>query len=119
MPPLERFLAVLLAFSFATASIFIWNQYFDRKEDRENKVKSEMPIASRKIAPQTALVFSFLLILACLILVILVDKNLLSLFLVYLALGTAYSAPPLRLKNVPIADFAVSGIAAGFIPFLM
>jgi 4-hydroxybenzoate polyprenyltransferase len=119
LPPPERFLAVLLAFSFATASIFVLNQYFDRKEDQENSSKSNMPVASGRIAPRTALIFSFLLIILCLVLVILVDANLLSLFLIYLVFGTAYSAPPFRLKNVPVIDFIVSGIGAGFMPFLM
>jgi len=119
LPPPERFLAVLFAFSLATASIFILNQYFDRKEDQENTFKSNMPVASGRIAPRTALIFSLSLITLCLILITLVDINLLSLFLIYLAFGTAYSAPPLRLKTVPVVDFVVSGIGAGFMPFLM
>ncbi|MFQ5758215.1 MAG: UbiA prenyltransferase family protein, partial [Candidatus Bathyarchaeia archaeon] len=119
LPPLEHFLAVLFAFSFATASIFILNQYFDKKGDQENAFKSSMPIASGRIAPRTALVFSLLLVILCLILVVLVDVNLLSLFLIYLVFGTAYSAPPFRLKSVPVVDFVVSGIGAGFMPFLM
>lgn len=119
LPPLERFLAILSAFSLATASIFILNQYFDRKEDQENLFKSDMPIASGRIAPRTALIFSFLLIISCLTLVVLVDINLLSLFLIYIMFGIAYSAPPFRLKSVPIVDFVVSGIGAGFMPFLM
>ena len=119
LPPPERFLAVLFAFSFATASIFILNQYFDRKEDQENAFKSNLPVASGRITPRTALIFSFVLIILCLVLVILVDTNLLSLFLVYLVFGTAYSAPPFRLKNVPVVDFVVSGVGAGFMPFLM
>jgi len=119
LPPLERFLVVLFALSLATASIFILNQYFDRKEDQENAFKSNMPVASGRIAPRTALIFSLLLIILCLVLVILVDTNLISLFLIYLVFGTAYSAPPFRLKTVPVVDFVVSGIGAGFMPFLM
>ena len=119
LPPLARFLAVLFAFSLATASIFILNQYFDRKEDQENAFKSNLPVASGRMAPQTALIFSLSLITLCLVLVILVDTNLLSLFLIYFAFGTAYSAPPFRLKTVPVVDFAVSGVGAGFMPFLM
>lgn len=119
LPSPERFLAVLFAFSLATASIFILNQYFDRKEDQENPFKSNMPVASGRIAPRTALIFSLFLITLCLVLITLVDINLLSLFLIYLAFGTAYSAPPLRLKTVPVVDFVVSGIGAGFMPFLM
>jgi 4-hydroxybenzoate polyprenyltransferase len=119
LPPLERFLAVLSAFSLATTSIFILNQYFDRKEDQENPFKSNMPVASGRIAPKTALILSFLLIILCLVLVILVDTDLLSLFLIYLVFGTTYSAPPFRLKSVPVVDFIVSGVGAGFMPFLM
>ena len=119
LPPPERFLVVFFAFLFATASIFILNQYFDRKEDRENAFKSNLSIASGRIAPRTALIFSLLLIILCLVLVVLVDINLSSLFLIYLVLGTVYSAPPFRLKSVPAVDFIVSGIGAGFIPFLM
>jgi 4-hydroxybenzoate polyprenyltransferase len=119
LPPLERFLVVLFAFSLATASIFILNQYFDRKEDQENPFKSNMPVASGKIAPRTALIFSLSLVFLCLVLITLVDMTLLSLFLIYIMFGTAYSAPPFRLKTVPMLDFVVSGIGAGFMPFLM
>jgi 4-hydroxybenzoate polyprenyltransferase len=119
LPPLERFFVVLFAFSFATASVFILNQYFDRKEDQKNALKCNLPVASGRIAPQTALVFSLLLIISCLVLVILVDATLVSLFLIYLVFGTAYSAPPFRLKTVPVVDFIVSGVGAGFMPFMM
>ena len=119
LPALERFLVVLFAFSFATASVFILNQYFDRKEDQENAFKSNLPVAAGRITPRTALIFSFLLIVLCLVLVVSVDVNLLSLFLIYLVFGTAYSAPLFRLKNVPVADFVVSGVGGGFMPFLM
>ncbi|NIU39431.1 hypothetical protein GWN65_05540 [Candidatus Bathyarchaeota archaeon] len=119
LPPLERFFVVLFAFSFATASVFILNQYFDRKEDQENAFKCSLPVASGRIAPRTALVFSLLLIILCLVLVILVDATLVSLFLIYLVFGTAYSAPPFRLKTVPVVDFIVSGVGAGFMPFMM
>jgi 4-hydroxybenzoate polyprenyltransferase len=119
LPSFGSFIAVLFAFSFATASVFIINQYFDREEDRENASKSILPVASGKMTPRTALLFSLLLTVLCLALASSVDTNFLSLFLIYLAFGIAYSAPPLRLKNVPVADFVVSGIGAGFMPFLM
>ena len=119
LPPPERIIVVLFAFFFATASIFILNQYFDREEDRENAVKSSLPVASGKMAPRTALILSISLIILCLFLVFLVDTSLTSLFLVYLALWTAYSAPPFRLKSVPVLDFIISGIGAGLLPFLI
>ena len=118
-PSLERFLVVLFAFSFATASVFILNQYFDRKEDQENAFKSNLPVAAGRMTPRTALIFSFLLIVLCLVLVVSVDVNLLFLFFIYLVFGTVYSAPLFRLKNVPVADFLVSGVGGGFMPFLI
>jgi 4-hydroxybenzoate polyprenyltransferase len=47
------------------------------------------------------------------------DVQVLPLFIVYLGLWTAYSTPPFRLKSVPVADFVISGIGAGFLPFSM
>jgi len=45
-PALWRIISIFFAFSFATASIFILNQYFDQKGDHENKIKSNLPVAS-------------------------------------------------------------------------
>ncbi len=119
LPSPERFIAVFFAFLSATASIFILNQYFDREEDRQNTVKSSLPVASGKIAPQTALILSFFLITLCLLLVSIFVTSLATLFIFYLALWTAYSIPPFRLKSVPIIDFIASGIGAGLLPFLI
>ncbi|MCW3980683.1 MAG: UbiA family prenyltransferase [Candidatus Bathyarchaeota archaeon] len=119
LPPLHHFILVLFAFSLATASIFILNQYFDRKDDQANTLKSGLPVASGKITPRKALIVSFMLIISCLMLVVFIDAGLALLFIVYLIFGAAYSAPPLRLKTVPIVDFIVSGVGAGFMPFMM
>jgi 4-hydroxybenzoate polyprenyltransferase len=119
MPPFEITAIVLFAFSLATASVFVLNQYFDREEDRENEVKSNLPIASGRMTPRRALIFSLLLIVSCLVLVVMANVQVLPLFMVYLGLWTAYSTPPFRFKSVPIADFVISGIGAGFLPFLM
>lgn len=117
--PFEITAIVLLAFSLATASVFVLNQYFDREADQENEVKSNLPVASGRITPKRTLVFSFLLAISCLILVFMANVHVLPLFIVYLGLWTAYSTPPFRLKSVPVADFVISGIGAGFLPFLM
>jgi len=117
--PVEITAVVLFAFSLATASVFVLNQYFDREADRENEVKSNLPVASGRITPRRTLVFSFLLVISCLILVFIANVQVLPLFIVYLGLWTAYSIPPLRLKSVPVADFVISGVGAGFLPFLM
>lgn len=117
--PFENIILVLFAFSLATTSVFVLNQYFDRKVDRENEVKSNLPVASGRITPKRTLIFSFLLIILCLTLVSIANIHVLPLFIAYLGLWTAYSTPPLRLKSVPVADFVTSGIGAGFLPFLM
>lgn len=119
VPPFEITAIVLFAFSLATASVFVLNQYFDREADRENEVKSNLPVASGRITPRKTLIFSFLLVISCLILVFMANVHVLPLFIVYLGLWTAYSTPPFRLKSVPVADFAISGIGAGFLPFLI
>jgi len=119
VPPFEITAVILFAFSLATASVFVLNQYFDREADQENEVKSKLPVASGRITPRRTLVFSFLLIISSLILVFIVNVHVLPLFIVYLGLWTAYSTPPFRLKSVPIADFVISGIGAGFLPFLI
>jgi 4-hydroxybenzoate polyprenyltransferase len=117
--PFERTVVILFAFSLATASVFVVNQYFDREADRENEVKSNLPVASERITPRRTLIFSFLLVISCLILVFIANVQVLPVFIVYLGLWTAYSTPPFRLKSVPVADFVISGIGAGFLPFLM
>ena len=117
--PFEITAAVFFAFSLATASVFVLNQYFDREADRKNEVKSSLPVASGRITPRRTLIFSFLLIISCLILVFIANVRVLPLFIVYLGLWTAYSTPPFRLKSVPVADFVISGVGAGFLPFLM
>lgn len=119
VPHFEITAIVLFAFSLATASVFVLNQYFDREADRENEVKSNLPVASGRITPRKTLIFSFLLVISCLILVFMANVHVLPLFIVYLGLWTAYSIPPFRLKSVPVADFAISGIGAGFLPFLI
>jgi 4-hydroxybenzoate polyprenyltransferase len=119
VPHFEITAIVLFAFSLATASVFVLNQYFDREADRENEVKSNLPVASGRITPRKTLIFSFLLVISCLILVFMANVHVLPLFIVYLGLWTAYSTPPFRLKSVPVADFAISGIGAGFLPFLI
>jgi 4-hydroxybenzoate polyprenyltransferase len=119
VPPFERTLIVFFAFSLATASVFVLNQYFDREADRENEVKLNLPVASGRITPRKTLIFSLLLVISCLILAFIANVHVLPLFIVYLGLWTAYSTPPFRLKSVPVADFVISGVGAGFLPFLM
>jgi 4-hydroxybenzoate polyprenyltransferase len=118
-PPVERFIPLFLAFASATASIFVINQYFDREADKHNRVKSTLPVASERMTPRDSLIFSSLLGFSCIALVLLTDVQLLPRFAAYLALCTAYSAPIPNFKSIPVLDFTVSGVGAGFLPFYM
>jgi 4-hydroxybenzoate polyprenyltransferase len=119
LPLLDHAVTVFFAFSFATASIFILNQYFDRNADEKNRIKSSLPIASGQLSPRNALIFSLLLIISCFTLVFMADIRLSLYFFLYLALWTSYSAPSPRLKAIPIVDFLASGVGAGFLPFFI
>lgn len=118
-PSLGKAIAIFFAFSFATASIFVLNQYFDRQADEKNIIKSNLPIASGQVSPRNALTFSCLLIISCFILVFMTDNHLSLPFFLYLALWSSYSAPFPRLKAVPVIDFLTSGVGAGFLPFFI
>jgi len=117
LPSLSRFIPISLAFIFATAFIFVINQYFDRDADKFNEIKKNLPVASQRLSSRGSLFFSAFLVLSSFVLVLLTDALLLPAFLFYLGLGLAYSAPVPNLKTVPIADFAVSAVGAGFLPF--
>lgn len=119
LPSPALFVILFVAFSFATAGIFILNQYCDREDDKANTEKSVLPVASGRITPNKALILSISLMASSLVLALSLTVSIFVLFIVYLALWTAYSAPPLRLKSVPALDFVVSGIGAGLLPFLM
>lgn len=110
---------VLLAFSFATASIFVLNQYFDLQEDKKNAFKSDLPLASGELSPRDALIFSLLLIVSCFALLSMTNLSLYLSFFLYLTLWTLYSAPYPKLKAIPIVDFLTSGVGAGFFPFFI
>ncbi len=118
-PLFSKAVAIFFAFLFATASIFVSNQYFDRQADEKNRIKSNLPIASGQIPPRNALVFSCLLIVSCFVLVFVTDNNLSLPFFLYIALWSSYSAPFPRLKAMPVVDFLTSGIGAGFLPFFI
>jgi 4-hydroxybenzoate polyprenyltransferase len=117
LPSLERFITVSLAFMLATAFIFVINQYFDREADKHNDIKRRLPLASGSLSPRGSILFSALLVSSSLVLVLLTDMLLLPPLIFYLGLGIAYSAPIPNLKTVPIADFIVSAVGAGFLPF--
>lgn len=117
LPSWTRFVSVLTAFALSTAFIFVINQYFDRQTDKNNQIKKNLPIASERLSPNSSITFAGILVLASIILVCVTDPYLMGPFAAYLVLGIVYSAPFPNLKTVPIADFMVSALGAGFLPF--
>ncbi|MEE9553116.1 MAG: decaprenyl-phosphate phosphoribosyltransferase [candidate division Zixibacteria bacterium] len=105
----QAFLA-FMAFNFATSSVYLINDIFDRENDKKHPVKCQRPIASGKLPISVASVTALVLIAVSI--GISASVNLLTLITlaVYILLNFAYST---ALKHVVIID--VMTIAAGFV----
>jgi homogentisate solanesyltransferase len=90
------------------------NQIYDVEIDAVNK--PFLPVASGELSKSAAAALCVALALGGLAIVV---KNfgplITRLYAFGLALGTAYSVPPLRLKNSPVAAFAVIATVRGFL----
>ena len=118
LPILNTFF-ISISFCAITASGFIINQYFDKKIDRLNPRKKNLPIASGKISYRKTLILFLSLTSLSFVIPFLVDMSVLPFLLMYFTLGLAYSANPLKLKKRPIIDLLVAGACFGVLPFLI
>ena len=98
------------AFCALSGTVYIVNDYVDRKQDRRHPTKSHRPIASGALAPQTALTAAVVLGSSALGWSFWLSVPLGLVSLSYLMLLTAYS---LLLKYIVILD--VLTIAVGFV----
>jgi decaprenyl-phosphate phosphoribosyltransferase len=102
-------LATLAMFTAASASVYVLNDWLDRKQDRRHPVKRHRPLASGQVGPIGAL----LLGVGCLAILALCGTLLplavQAVTAAYLILNLAYC---LALKHFPLVD--VSVIAIGF-----
>ena len=119
IPPIGRFIVVLVFFSLATSAIFILNQYFDYENDRANNLKKDLPIASGEVPPRTGLILFFVFTSVSLTSAFLTDISVFLLLLTFMLLGIGYSTPPLYFKNRPGLDIVVCGVGAGILPFFI
>lgn len=111
VPPLVvSALLAAAAFSLASSSIYIVNDYADRERDRAHPKKRQRPLASGRVTPGAALSLAALLAAAGLALALAAGPAVLAIVASYAALNLAYS---FALKNMVIVDVFV--IAAGFI----
>lgn len=89
----------IMAFTFAI------NNYYDAKSDKINPRRKDInAIASGQISRQLAILLLFLLVLIPLIISIFYRLEVFIFCAFLLFLGWAYSAPPLRTKNIPVVD---------------
>ena len=119
LPPIGRFIMVLVSFSLATSAIFILNQYFDLKNDRTNNLKKDLPIASGEVTPKTAITLFFLFTSVSLTSVFFTDTSIFLLLGAFMLLGIGYSTPPFCFKSRPGWDVIVCGVGAGILPFFI
>ncbi len=119
LPPIGRFLIVLVSFSLATSAIFILNQYFDYENDKANELKKDLPIAAGEVSPRTALTLFYVFTSVSLTSAFLTDISVFLLLVAFMLLGIGYSTPPFYFKNRPGLDVIVCGVGAGILPFFI
>ena len=119
LPPIERFALVFVAFGLVTSAFFILNQIIDQKNDRENNLKKDLPIASGMVSQNMALMLFFAFTVIGLTIAYLMGLSIFLLLLLLLFLGIGYSTPPLSFKKRPIIDLVVCGIGSGVLPLLI
>lgn len=104
------FLAFVI-FCFVASSIYIFNDIFDKEQDKLHPRKSKRPIASGQVSVKQGIVLIvILLIISAGICLYVWNVNLAILVLAYLVMNILYT---IYLKNIPIID--VSCVSAGFI----
>lgn len=99
-----------VAFSLVASSIYILNDYYDIKEDREHPEKKHRPLASGTITKVQAIVLMLLLVTIGLLLMLNISLQAAFITFAYVALNIAYS---IYLKHIAILDVTI--IAIGFV----
>lgn len=108
-PLLTSVLFVAIAFCFVSSSVYIFNDLFDIRSDRNHPTKKNRPIASGKVSVQVASLLSGVLFVTGILLSFFVSELSGGILLSYAILNVFYT---LWLKRVVILD--VFCIALGF-----
>lgn len=119
LPNLFDLVINLFAFSTITASIFVENQYFDRKNDAFNDQKKVLPLVTGKISPRFSLIMILVLLSLGFLPVLLTNLAIIPLYLLYFILWSLYSSPIIHFKSKPIWDVLISGLGSGVFPFII
>jgi decaprenyl-phosphate phosphoribosyltransferase len=98
----------VLAFSLVASAIYAFNDWMDRAADRLHPEKRHRPVASGAVAPNAALAFAALLLLAGGALALRLPPEFGVILACYAVLNIAYS---LGLKNISLLDVLVIAIS--------
>jgi len=99
-----------IGFSLTASGIYILNDYYDIKEDRQHPRKKYRPLASGIISKFEAIIIMLMCFSLGFSLMGLINTQALLILTTYLSLNIAYS---LYLKNIAIVDIMI--IASGFV----
>jgi len=108
----------IVAFCFAMASVFIFNQYCDRDTDMNHEVKSKLPLTSGAISRRVGLLIVLCFLVLGFGIAYSVDKVFFVLLVALNMLGVLYSAYPFRLKSRPGFDIVANLLGMAVIPYL-
>jgi 4-hydroxybenzoate polyprenyltransferase len=98
------------SFCLAASSVYILNDFLDRKEDRLHPEKRTRPIAAGQISSLSAFLTLAIFLIASLVISIFSSFSVFTVVVFYIVLNTAYS---FKLKHIPIIDISI--ISVGFI----
>jgi len=104
-----RVLVTAVAFCFVASGVYIFNDLFDREQDRYHARNKTRPLAAGRVSAGTAVILLIVLWILSFGLALLVSRTVLGILLIYIVLNVAYSV---RLKEVVLLDVFI--IAAGF-----
>lgn len=96
-----------VAFCLSASIVYVINDLFDAKKDRNHSKKRKRPIASYMIKPYEAIIMLIVMAISiCLIWLFLLDKNIWAIVIIlsYITVNLLYSY---WLKNLPIIDVFV------------
>jgi 4-hydroxybenzoate polyprenyltransferase len=106
----SRSLRAAFAFCAASSAVYIVNDLFDRRRDREHPHKQSRPLASGRIGAVPALAVAACLLLAALGLALTLNAGVLLVISAYVVLNLCYSA---ALKHLVLFDVML--LAVGFV----
>lgn len=107
---LYKSVIAFVVFSFVSSSVYIFNDYRDRAEDREHPVKKHRPLASGEVSGMPALWLAGIILVTGLAIVLVLDVHLFPVISLYVILNFLYS---IGLKHISLVDIFI--VAMGFV----